>query len=229
MKGSELNLNLKKIDVAELAMSSSLQNNLALINDIGSRLDVSIDKFGQSLYALIIEKTGNLESELNSGIERIIYSDRYLVSPISVRLICSLFAAINENHQCGSFEIETSHPGNHQGRTPYCIADNFNNIDDISTFLSATGESLGITIYPDFLEKYKLDHGRYLNIELRSGKTIQLLFDQGMGYWATRTPYSRIKFNFNNIEQEGIEFSSKSFNIKSTGGGSYIVVHELKM
>ena len=227
MKGAELDLNLKKLDIAELAMLSSLQNNLALIDDIGSKVDVSFDKFGQSLYVLLIEKTSNLESELNSGIERIIYSDRYLVSPISVGLICSLFAAINENHPCSSFEIETSHPENHQGRTPYCIADNFNDIDEISDFLSATGESLGITIYPDFLEKYKLDHGRYLSIELRSGKTIQLLFDQGMGYWATRRPYSRIKFNFNNVEQEGLEFPDRSFDIKSTGGGSYIVVHEL--
>jgi DEAD/DEAH box helicase domain-containing protein len=228
MKGIELDLNLKELDVAELAMSSSLQNNLALIDDIGSRVDVSIDKFGQSLYALLIEKTANLELELNSGIERIIYSDRYLVSPISVGLICSLFAAINENHPCNSFEVETSHPENHQGRTPYCIADNFNDIDEICDFLSATGDSLGITIYPEFLEKYKLDHGRYLNIELISGKTIQLLFDQGMGYWATRRPYNRIKFDFDNVEQAGRDFADMDFDIKSTGGGSYIVVHELQ-
>ena len=48
-----------------------------------------------------------------------------------------------------------------------------------------------------------------------------------MGYWATRRPYSRIKFDFNNVEKEGLEFTDWSFDIKSTGGGSYIVVHEL--
>jgi DEAD/DEAH box helicase domain-containing protein len=227
MKGAELSLNIKKLDVAELAMLSSLQNNLALIDDIGSRVDVSFDKFGQALYALLIEKTGSLEVDLKCGIERVVYSDRYLVSPISVGLICSLFAAINDNHQCNSFEIQTSHPENYQGRTPYCIADNFNDIDGIMEFLSSVSESLDIAIYPDFLEKNQLDHGRYLNIELKSGKIIQLLFDQGMGYWATRRPYSRIKFDFNNVEQEGSGITDWSFDIKSTGGGSYIVVHEL--
>lgn len=227
MKGGELDLQLKKLDIAALAMTSPLENNLALIDDIGSKLDVSFDEFGQALYSLLTDQAEHLKSELSIGIEKVVYSDRYLVSPVSVGLICSFFAEISSKHQCNHFEIETSYPENFHGKSPYCIADNFNNIDEIRDFLSAVGESYGIDVYPDFLEKYELDHGRYLNIELKSGKTIQLLFDQGMGYWATRRPYSRMKFDFGSVGQEGEEFKNKSFNIKSTGGGSYIVVHEI--
>jgi DEAD/DEAH box helicase domain-containing protein len=227
MKGGGLDLQLQKLDIAALAMTSPLESNLALIDDIGSRLDVSFNEFGQALYALLIEKSTNLETELSVGIEKVVYSDRYLVSPISVSLICSFFAEIFNKHQCSHFEIETSYPENYHGKSPYCIADNFNDINDISDFLSGVGESYGIDIYPDYIDKYELDHGRYLNIELKTGKTIQLLFDQGMGYWATRRPYGRIKFDFNNVKKEGSDLINKSFDIKSTDGGSYIVVHEI--
>ena len=227
IKQVEFEFTVLPFDVASLAMSSELRYNLALIDQIGTKIDVPFEKFGSALYALILENVPNLDDELEKGIERIIYSDRYLISPISIALISSLFSEINQQYGCDSFEIETSYPENRNNKTPYCIADNFNNVDEISAFLISLGESFGISIYSDYVEKNKLDHGRYLNIKLNSGKIIQLLFDQGMGYWSTRRPYGGIRFDFADPESEGTKLRDRKFDVKSTGGGSYIVVHEI--
>ena len=71
-----------------------------------------------------------------------------------------------------------------------------------------------------------MDHGRKLNIELGNGTIIQILFDQGMGYWANRKPYSRNRFDFENSFGEGADYQRKEIVVRIGSGDSYIVVYE---
>ena len=61
-------------------------------------------------------------------------------------------------------------------------------------------------------------------IRLKNGEILRFLFDQGMGYWATRRPYSRIPFDFEDVLNT--DLSDWDFKLESAGGNSYIVVHK---
>jgi hypothetical protein len=39
------------------------------------------------------------------------------------------------------------------------------------------------------IAKQSSEHARVLSFETESGKTIEIIFDQGFGYWTTNTPH----------------------------------------
>jgi len=70
-----------------------------------------------------------------------------------------------------------------------------------------------------------LPHSRSLILNLKNGKTLKIIFDQGMGYWSTRSPYANKRFNFDaDLDDQVENIESWDFNVKSASHDSYIVV-----
>ena len=216
----------RPLNLQELANQSSLQNNIALINEVGDRVNVPIQEFGKRLHEFICSHARVLDQLCMEGIKKVTYCDRYLMSPLSVFMICNYFKALSETYGRFHCEIVTAYPPSYNTGSPYCVADNFKNSEDALSFLSGLSDLFEIRVFSEFREKYDLSHGRYLIIELRSGKKIRLLFDQGMGYWSSRRPYSKEKFDFDAPDDEASRAINWCFRVKSSGTESYIVVHE---
>lgn len=226
-KRASKSLDGRPLNLQELADRSSLQRNIALINEVGDQVNGPIQDFGRRLHDFICGHAKALDDLCLEGIKKVTYYDRYLMSPLSVLLICKYFQVLTEAYGGFQCEIETAHPSVGSGKAPYCVADNFKNSEDALSFISHIGDALGITVLTDLHEKYDLDHGRYLNIHLNSGKIVQVLFDQGMGYWSTRRPYNRQRFDFDAPGDEGRRVTGWDFQVRASGTGSYIVIHEL--
>ena len=194
------------------------------MDDITTKLNVPFSLFGSSLFALFEEAIPRFKNVFEQGVENVTYTDRYLISPISIGLVISIFAHVKATMGIRDFEIITCHPSPSGDKKPYCIADNFCNVDDVNDFIDSVCRTYGINVYPEFASKNDIDHGRCLTFTLTNGEVVRILFDQGMGYWATRRPYSRFRFDFDNIQ--AFDITTWDFNIESTGGSSYIVAHK---
>ncbi|RRO11330.1 DEAD/DEAH box helicase [Pectobacterium aquaticum] len=222
-KSYEFEANL--FDLESKAAQASIASNMGVLNNFDLLTGIHISRFGDRLLDALIETAPALEAHLKIGISKIEYFDRYLLSPVGVMLIGDLFKAFNERFGSFSAELTISYPPTNT-RRPYCIADNFENSDQLLDCVSGVSNSIGLTIMSDLREKYEMDHGRKLNIELGNGTIIQILFDQGMGYWAHRKPYSRNRFDFENSFDEGADYQCKEIVVRIGSGNSYIVVYE---
>ncbi|QQK60105.1 DEAD/DEAH box helicase [Shewanella sp. LC6] len=223
-KPMAVDLKTSPFNLEDLALKSELTSNIALIDDITTKLNVPFNRFGSSIFALFEEIIPRFKNVFDQGIENVTYTDRYLISPISLGLIISIFAHVKAIMGIRDFEIITCHPSAAGDRKPYCIADNFSNIDEVNDFIDSVCSTYGINVYPEFASKNDIDHGRCLTFTLKNGEVVRFLFDQGMGYWATRRPYSRIKFDFESVG--AFDINSWCFKVESSGGNSYIVVHK---
>ncbi|MDR9766649.1 DEAD/DEAH box helicase [Shewanella baltica] len=213
------------LDLESKAAQASIASNMGVLNNFDLLKGIHISSFGSRLLDALIETAPALEIRLKSGISKIEYFDRYLLSPIGVMLIGDLFKAFNERFGLFSTELMISYPST-SSRRSYCIADNFENSNQLLDCILGVSDSIGLTIKAELREKYLMDHGRKLNIEMSNGTVIQILFDQGMGYWANRRPYSRYRFDFENSFSEGEDYQRKEIEVRASTGDSYIVVYE---
>lgn len=223
--GLSVNLFTSPFDLSEKAARSSLASNVGVITDVSS-LSVDISLFGKAFVDLVFEKTPSLDEVFRGGIERVVYQDRYLMSPITVMLVTEIFRELNERFGSFNVEIKTAYP-NQSGRTPSCFADNFAHQDDWSDFVSGITDSTGLNIFSEFLEKRDLPHGRGLRVETKSHGSYRLLFDQGMGHWGYRSLYSRNRFNFNDCRTAGENYRQSGVTVREGSGDTYIVIHEI--
>lgn len=223
-KPISVDLKASDFNLEDLVLNSDFSRNIALIDDITTKLNVPFHLFGSSIFALFEEVIPRFKNVFEQGIENVTYTDRYLISPISLGLVISIFAHVKAIMGIIDFEIITCHPSPAGDRKPYCIADNFSNVDEVNDFIDSVCSVYGINVYPEFATKNDIDHGRCLTFTLTNGEVVRFLFDQGMGYWATRRPYSRIKFDFESVGT--FDINSWCFKVESSGGNSYIVVHK---
>jgi len=141
-------------------------------------------------------------------------------------LVYSLFEYIAVNFSAKNFSIETCEPApNRNGKPSVCIADNFENSDQFLEFGSSLSNHINISVFNEFCVKSDMDHGRYFDIELNSGKNFQLLFDQGVSFWAFRSGYTKFTCNFENLASSLDHHFDKwwNANLRPGAGETYIV------
>lgn len=128
---------------------------------------------------------------------RISYSDRYMFSPLTVRLLHSVLS-----------ELPFSRSG--EGRLPLSIAtmaartdqrynlperfqDDWTSSTIRDEILKAILGVSGFTVALEIADRRQLVHARCLTIETKAHGSLDLLLDQGFGHWVTR---GRIPFDF---------------------------------
>lgn len=224
--GSSLSIATSPLDLSEMANKSSLTMNIGIITDVHS-LSSDINYFGSAFVDLLVESTPTLESALASGIQRVTYQDRYLMSPISVLLVTEIFVGLTDRFGHFDAEIETTYPIAKE-RNPLCFADDFNHTDDWIEFLDGVVDATGVSIFHEFLEKRDLPHGRILTVYTKNNGAFRLLFDQGMGHWSYRSLYNQTRFNFKDARTEGQNYRTSGIQVREGSGETYIVIHKLE-
>lgn len=156
--------------------------------EIRNELDGPIGLFGKNAWDTVCEKVPELKRILESGskLSKVEYSDRYLLSPIVVKLLQKLLTAL-ESYSGGAaktteFSILTSKMFRIDLREPRLV---FHNWRDANDRREVFGTLLKVAGNLDFKEMSKNDlpHARMLRLHWSDSVSWNIRLDQGIGYW----------------------------------------------
>lgn len=188
-------------------------SNRAFNLDIKKELNGSIPEFGQKFWNIFKQNSGYIDEHLKSNdLKTIEYSDRYLQTPLSMLLLNSIVKSIPAEIGHGYkikinsirskvTDYSTSRPlfkswvEEEEDDRKVVMESLFSRNDDFKT---------EITFYNEVKE---LSHARTLKLSFSNESSIDLSFDQGMGYWRLD---SYAKYPFDEIVEEQLAWIYRS-------------------
>ena len=185
--------------------------------DISNELDGPISHFGLRFWEKVCSEHKASSAILESGedsITRIVYSDRYLFTPISIAVLYEIVKGLKNRLGASRWSdvvatIRTASKGVEGERW------NSNKLwsdwTDDSTRIKVAQllfQNLGTDLLIDLFPNNALEHGRLMEIELASGKRLSLRFDQGVGYWKTSQTANK-QLTFFNFQRSTTEQCSQ--------------------
>ncbi|MBO4311857.1 MAG: DUF1998 domain-containing protein, partial [Desulfovibrionaceae bacterium] len=173
---------LKPLSQKDLLPKTS---NSAIVQ-IGQHENTSITQFGAWLWHKLQQY---LEKNLGFNfiasqqpITRIVFSDRYCNSPLTVALFYSMMLHLQQSYgnawNAPTFYIMLS---DRIYRENSNVWDNWSLADERDNALREVLKNLGtIKLFP--MKKNMLAHARYLNLEFQDGTILRIWLDQGLGF-----------------------------------------------
>lgn len=169
-----------------LALSAG---NARLIR-LANHLDGSAADFGRAFWKLIAKESPLTVAAMTThGVRSAEYIDRYLVTPLNVRLLCEVLTTMPRGKGLVQMGIRTARQERSE-RQGWAIFDPWPEDAHRRGVLMALLPNASI----EFLAKRDLPHARSLNLALGDGRRVVLLFDQGFGAWRSDGP-TRHDFN----------------------------------
>ena len=163
----------------------------ARVIEIERELDGPMSEFGRR-FAVMVERAVR-EAGGNAALTGIAYTDRYLQSPLVVRLMADALTALRDGlggvAQDMPLQIVTNRFKQNE-RQPYAPDHDWQWEEDRRDILLALLEDRG---FAADLDEGKAAHGRVIMLEFADGRKVRVILDQGFGPW--RTPVFA-KFNF---------------------------------
>ena len=176
--------------------------------EIGRELDGKLKTFGKRFWNFLAHKHDPSRALLDSPdpIKVVRYQDRYLFSPLSVRLLLDVVKALRDRVGEARWskpvmEIETLAVKSHsslRGKAPKFLWDDWQDqairVEVIKTLFADTGTLLN----DQFNEGRRQAHARLLEVHFVSGRKLRLRLDQGLSYWriSRSADYRSKTFNF---------------------------------
>lgn len=225
VSGKNVNVEVvsEPFDIEVIARNSGLNENSTIIEDLNS-LRCSVDEFGRQFSDLLESYIPEFKSKVAASIDSIVYSDKYVVSPLSVVLVNRVLSEFKKRYGTFSAEIHTAYPKQNADCRPKCIAHNFPSSEELSEFIYESAKSLNVEVYSECFDSNDLPHSRIMVIELNNGELIKLLLDHGMGYWCKGRDYRDYRFDFNDVYSEAVSVDTWSFNLVDADKDTYVAV-----
>lgn len=177
---------LQRMETAQLIELSS--GNAQMIY-MGKNAVWPLSQFGRLFWEKLEETdTLSIVQLMQHGISRMRYSDRYLLTPLSFRL---LWEVVNNMPAKGGlakniqFEIITARVPYNTERKEF-ITQSYNNDSDRYAVLQDLFPKARIIV----ARKNDIPHARSLQITLTNGKCLTILLDQGFGAWFTKDKFA---------------------------------------
>lgn len=196
--------------------------------EINSQLNGRIEDFGAAFWQLMEKRSQSLQSraKTKASLLAIEYSDRYLNSPLPVRLLREVLAKAPGVTGATSVKLTTADMSpNDYGSSP----NHFRHDWRVTTHRSAV---ISGVLTKDFPEKFSLvtkdkrdiAHGRVMRLVYADG-AIVLHLDQGFGYWSTTSP---VYFAFSaGVPDQIVDLRRATFLVKSIANfATWIVVND---
>jgi DEAD/DEAH box helicase domain-containing protein len=152
--------------------------------DVGNLLNGPVATFGDRLFQLLQRRVPALEQQLrgDAALKSVLYSDRYLRSPLSVRLLAEVLRWLSNAK------------GGLSAASSVCVRSTF---EDSSGYMGLTGNWPSASLQKEVselvltrsskgaprvevLRKRDLPHHRFLQLEWTDGKGAEIRFDQGL-------------------------------------------------
>jgi DEAD/DEAH box helicase domain-containing protein len=188
--------------------------------EIRNELDGSIGLFGKNAWETVCERVPELKRQLQSGssLSKVEYSDRYLMSPIVVKLLQNLMAKL-KSYPAGiakktQLSIFTSKMDRIDLYEPRMVFHNWRDANDRREVFEAL---LNVTGGLNFKEmpRNKLPHARMLRLHWSDRASWNIRLDQGIGYW--RVDRGVKPFPFDQATDRQIAYLNE-LNVKVYGG-----------
>ena len=173
-----------------LGASALRQSHEGTVNEIQIRreLDGPAGQFGSRFWERILRQSPILAGALSSGHElaEVRYADRYLRSPIAIRLFLSVIGALSPELGVGEgtmVTVLTARIEHGIGRSPTRVSHDWQHDGDRRQVFDVLVSRMHLEATLRAPERRDLPHARELTLKWRDGRRCTLRLDQGFGYW----------------------------------------------
>lgn len=145
---------------------------------VNHELDGSLCEFGLRFWNQIAINIAD------DPIDEVAYIDRYFKSPLAALLLGSVLAELKQRNQQAFTQLQITTLPN-QATRAYAsdkVWDDWQHSDQQQQVLETWFSSIAHHVQVEITNR-SLQHARVLTLRHRSGKTTEITFDQGMGYW----------------------------------------------
>ncbi|WP_234732181.1 DEAD/DEAH box helicase [Acidocella facilis] len=147
---------------------------------ISNELDGKLSAFGDAFWELLKAQAPAAFAAMAGGVEAVTYSDRYLITPLTLMLLRQVLKAMPSGGKA-SVRINLA-PADRPSRHPVTLHDSW--LDD-----GLRRDVLRQLVPHAWVEmaarKAELAHHRGLRLRLRDGDSVTILLDQGFGAWTS--------------------------------------------
>lgn len=197
---------------AELLATKPLDNNRLKPDEENDTLELKIyndlngpiKEVGIKFWNFMRQEYKQLNNQISSrvGIEKIEYSDRYLVTPLTALLIGEIIyglkAIYDEDNEWPNPEVSIRTTEASNDKNPHRIDHNWRDPHDQEKVLSNFLEQLGLIVNVGLYSRKNVNHRRHLEISWSDNSVTIIVLDQGVGFLEFETPYN---FDFNSSPQ----------------------------
>lgn len=201
-----------------LALDSLLPASGTQYLEISKELDGDLMGFGNRFAALLVP---HIRAAGGTGpLERITYNDRYLQTPLSVRLLTGAIKGLHEafGSQGQICTVITTNPLRPNDRQPFAPDHDWQFAEDRDDVLVGLLEIAGFKVK---LDDRNAGHGRVLTLHFAQNHAVRIILDQGFGPW--RTP-SFARFDFGAEVTKQLSKLAQFNAIVSARGAGYVVI-----
>ena len=211
----------ERTDIGDLLTTNQ---NLAFV-EVTSQLDGGVDRFGERFWTLLSAESAAIARRIESKtpLLAIEYSDRYLNSPLPVRLLMEVLKGAPNAGPPTTAKVTTTPltPGNFMTSPTLFRHDWRVGAHRAAVIQGAFAKLFTSPVTFVTREKRDMAHGRILTLAFADG-SVALHLDQGFGYWSTVAPVS---FNFSsNVGDQVAELRRAPFAVKAIGSFSTGIV-----
>jgi len=175
------------IDVAEALTKS--KPALSRI-EVRTELDGRVAEFGRRFWDLVQDRSAVARDWFMANeMQSVEYDDRYLFNPLSVSLFTSVLRGLPRNlSERAKVTIRTmaDKPAGYGTASPSTIFDDWRNVATRDRVLKACIADAGFSAALETARRQMLPHGRSLRVRNARGSTLEIVLDQGFGYWRSR-------------------------------------------
>ena len=182
---------------------------------ITNEFDGAIDMFGERFWTALRAQIPELDTRLSSAspLARARYVDRYLKSPLSVRLLREVLMGLRAQSNLWveetELEVETALLTQGGQNGPWELGHNWEYEEDRRRITDRVLSIKGAAPDMKVRKGRDLAHARELKLEWRNGASWILRLDQGLGFWTT-SGAERFPFDRNTDEQSRTLLTIKS-------------------
>lgn len=159
---------------------------------VTNELDGGIEVFGQKFWRAVRVRVPELDARLAEGVRlsRVVYADRYLRSPLTVRLFREVLAGLRAQSDLWGedtrLEVETASLLRRTQRSPWAIAHDWEFEEDRKLVTERVLAINGAVPRLRVADARDLAHARELRLKWTDGVSWYLRLDQGLGFWTTQ-------------------------------------------
>ncbi|RIH72038.1 helicase [Vibrio splendidus] len=151
--------------------------------NIHNELNGGADCFGALFWTRMFKMSDIFASRMQKHkITEVIYTDRYLASPISLSLCFRTIGAINAYYEGCRAKIITQ-ALDASNKVPQTIQDNWSSENERQLVVDETIYQSGLDIEFNTKGKYELPHARTMTLTFDDDVVVTMWLDQGFGYW----------------------------------------------
>ena len=215
---------LRKADSTNFVMSGP---DGAVEIQIRDELNGSVDDFGKRFWDFLAKGSAHAKEALGaSAIDRILYEDRYLRSPLPAKLLYEVLAELKRRGFVDSetdIEIRTTEP--RAAKQPRRVDHDWLHPHTAQIALEGTFGTLGRSVRVKHKSYRDTPHWRQMSFCFRDGRVWTVRLDQGFGFWGS---CGFVAFPFDEPEENQSQWlQSQSFQVWARHRGHATAIYDL--